>query len=192
MKVLIVDDAGFSCHFYSRLIEKFGYTACTASSGHEALHCLRTDNDINIVLSDLMMRGMDGVDLFQEVQKLERYTDEGPLDPPKFILMTAMRPEKNSQDKDVARLKLATELDMAKVMFKPLDQKVLEQTLNDLAASIPKRSTSENSFKLQKTTQELQETVKTIIETDNSNAAENFVAFLNEKVTALKNMVEPI
>ena len=108
MKVLIVDDAGYSCHFHSRLIEKFGYIACTASSGHEALHCLKTDNEINIILSDLLMRGMDGVDLYQEVQKLERYTDEGPLDPPKFILMTAMRPEKNSQDKDVNRLKLAT------------------------------------------------------------------------------------
>ncbi|MCH9656818.1 MAG: response regulator [Planctomycetes bacterium] len=200
MKILIVDEVGYSCHFHARLIEKFGYIACTATSGFEALNYLKTDNDINIVITDLMMRGMDGVDLYQEAQKLlyqeaqklERYTDEGQLDPPQFILMTALRLEKNLQDKDVHRLKLAKEIGISKVMFKPLDQKELEEAIKELVAKGPVTASNGKQLDLYKATQELKETVKEIIESGNSDAAEKVIGCLNSEVSTLEKFIETV
>ncbi|MFH1301623.1 MAG: response regulator [Planctomycetota bacterium] len=192
MKILVVDDVGYTCHFHSRLVEKFGYTACSATSGYEALNYLKTDNDISIVVTDLMMRGMDGVDLFREAQTLERFTDEGPLDPPQFILMTALRLEKNSQDKDVQRLKLAKELGVAKIMFKPLDQDELEATLKDMAMGAPSTSSNGKSLDLFTPTQRLKEAVKEIIDSGNAGAAEQFIGCLSEEVTSLQKFLETL
>lgn len=192
MKILVVDDVGYSCHFHTRLIEKFGYTACSATSGFEALQMLKTDNDINIVVTDLMMRGMDGIDLYQEAQKLERFTDEGPLDPPQFILMTALRMEKNSQDKDVHRLKLATELGIAKVMFKPLDQGELEETLKELVMNASTSTSGEQQLDVSTTTQELSDTIKEIIESKNSDAAGKVIDLMKKELSSLEQFVETV
>lgn len=189
MKILVVDDVGYTCHFHTRLIEKFGYTACSATSGFEALNFLKTDNDINIVVTDLIMPGMDGVDLFKEAQNLERFNDEGPLDPPQFVLMTALRMEKNSQDKNVQRLKLAKELGIAKVMFKPLDQDELEQTLKDMAMGAPSSSSNGVSLDLFTPTQKLKEAVKEIIDSGNVGAAEQFIGCLNEEISSLQDFL---
>jgi CheY-like chemotaxis protein len=82
MKVLVVDDIGYSCHYYARLVEKIGFTATTASSGFEALQILQMDNEVHVVLTDLVMSGMDGIDLFQKAQLVERYSDSGTVSPP--------------------------------------------------------------------------------------------------------------
>ncbi|MCA9004668.1 MAG: response regulator [Planctomycetaceae bacterium] len=188
MKILVVDDVGYSCHFHARLIEKFGYRCCTATTGFEALNLLKTDNDINIVITDLMMRGMDGVDLFKEAQHLERFTDDGPLDPPQFILMTALRLEKNSNDKDVQRLKLAQELGVSKIMFKPLDQGELRETLREMVTSAPD-SLNNQPVDLYTPAQKIKDAVKDIIDSGNFGAAEQFIECLNGEVHHLQEFL---
>lgn len=192
MKILVVDDVGYSCHFHARLIEKFGYRCCSATSGFEALNLLKTDNDINIVITDLMMRGMDGVDLFKEAQHLERFTDDGPLDPPQFILMTALRLEKNSNDKDMQRLKLAQELGVAKIMFKPLDQGELREILKDMVMGAPEGSTNSQTVDLYTPAQKVKDAVKDIIESRNSGAAEQFIECLNGEVSQLQKFLSKL
>lgn len=192
MKILVVDDVGYTCHFHARLIEKFGYRCCSATSGFEALNLLKTDNDINIVISDLMMRGMDGVDLYKEAQHLERFTDDGQLDPPQFILMTALRMEKNSNDKDVQRLKLAKELGIDKIMFKPLDQDELRETLKDMLMGVPKSSLNSQSVDLYTPAQKIKDAVKDIIESGNSGAAEQFIECLNGEVHHLQEFLSKL
>lgn len=189
MKILVVDDVGYTCHFHTRLIEQFGYSACSANSGFEALNMLKNDNDISIVITDLMMRGMDGVDLFMESQNLERFTDEGPQDPPQFILMTALRMQKNSQDKDVMRLKLADELGISKIMFKPLDQEELKQTLHEMAMGVPQISTTDKAVDLYTPTQSVKDAVKGIIDSRNPGAAEQFMECLNHEVASLQEFL---
>ncbi|QDT81187.1 Transcriptional regulatory protein ZraR [Gimesia maris] len=189
MKILVVDDVGYSCHFHARLIEKFGYRCCSATSGFEALNLLKTDNDINIVITDLMMRGMDGVDLFKEAQHLERFTDDGPLDPPQFILMTALRLEKNSNDKDIQRLKLAQELGVSKIMFKPLDQDELHETIKDMVMGAPEGSVNNQSVDLYTPAQKIKDAVKEIIKSGNPGAAEQFIECLNGEVNALQEFL---
>ena len=192
MKILVVDDVGYTCHFHSRLIEQFGYSACSATSGFEALKMLKMDNDINIVITDLMMRGMDGVDLYMESQNLERFTDEGPQDPPQFILMTALRMEKNSKDKDVMRLKLAEELGISKIMFKPLDQEELKLTLHEMAMGVPRISTSDKVVDLYTPTQSVKDAVQGIIDSRNPGAAEQFIECLNQEVGSLQEFLSSL
>src|SRR5689334_10739120 len=72
MKILVVDDVGYTRHFHARLLEKHGHDAISAGSASDAIKALKTDHSVEVVLTDLMMSDMDGVELYQEVQKLER------------------------------------------------------------------------------------------------------------------------
>ena len=61
-RILAVDDQ----RYFRELIEEFlveeGFEAQTASTGEEALHILE-NVDFDVVLTDLVMPGMDGTEL---------------------------------------------------------------------------------------------------------------------------------
>ncbi|QDT45165.1 Sensory/regulatory protein RpfC [Gimesia alba] len=186
MKVLVVDDIGYSCHYYARLVEKIGFTPMRASSGFEALEVLKTEKDIHVVLTDLMMSGMDGVDLFQQAQLVERYSDQGILPSPHFILMTDLRLEEDSQDRNQQRIKLARKLGFSKIMLKPVDYKELKQELNDLALNVIQSSTSEPALDLYSLVQKLRMSVKEIVTAGNKEAGAEFLKILQEEIDNLK------
>lgn len=190
MKVLVVDDIGHSCHYYARLVEKIGFTAVMASSGYEATKLLQSDNEIHVVLTDLVMSGMDGVDLFQQAQQLERYSDYGIVPAPQFILMTAVRPENNAQDRNLQRIKLAKELGFSKIMFKPLDQDELKQELNDMSLNVIHSSNTEATLDLYSPTQKIRQSVKDIMAADNKEAASEFLQVLLEEIANLKEYLK--
>ena len=68
--LVVEDDAGMreSC---AKLFELEGYSVCEASSGPEALEVLGRRGDVDIVLTDLKMPGMDGVALLKEIKRLD-------------------------------------------------------------------------------------------------------------------------
>ncbi|WP_417386869.1 response regulator [Gimesia sp.] len=190
MKVLIVDDIGYSCHYYARLVEKIGFTAITASSGYEAIKLLQTDNEIHVVLTDLIMSGMDGVDLFQQAQQVERYSDSGAVAAPQFILMTAVRPDKNPEDKNLQRIKLAQELGFSRIMFKPLDQGELKQELNDMSLNVLHSTQNAAPLDLYSPTQKVRQSVREIVEADNKEAASELLKILLEEIANLKKYLK--
>jgi len=190
MKVLVVDDIGYSCHYYARVVEKIGFTAVTAGSGFEALKLLQSDNEIHVVLTDLVMAGMDGVDLFQQALQLERYSDQGMVPAPQFILMTAVRPENNAQDRNLQRIKLASELGFSRIMFKPLDQDELKQELNDMSLNVINTSSNEVVLDLYSPTQKIRQSVKDIMASDNKEAASEFLQILLEEIANLKEYLK--
>ncbi|WP_417395079.1 response regulator [Gimesia chilikensis] len=190
MKVLVVDDIGYSCHYYARLVEKIGFTAVMAASGFEAIKLLQSDNEIHVVLTDLVMSGMDGVDLFQKAQQLERYSDHGVVPAPQFILMTAVRPENNAQDRNLQRIKLAKELGFSRIMFKPLDQDELKQELNDMSLNVIHSSNTEVTLDLYSPTQKIRQSVRDIMATDNKEAASEFLEVLLEEIANLKEYLK--
>ena len=187
MKVLVVDDIG---HYYARLVEKIGFTAVMAASGFEAIKLLQSDNEIHVVLTDLVMSGMDGVDLFQKAQQLERYSDHGVVPAPQFILMTAVRPENNAQDRNLQRIKLAKELGFSRIMFKPLDQDELKQELNDMSLNVIHSSNTEVTLDLYSPTQKIRQSVRDIMATDNKEAASEFLEVLLEEIANLKEYLK--
>lgn len=133
MKVLVVDDVGYSRHYHSRLLQKFGFQAETAETGAQALKMLERDMTIGVVLTDLMMREMDGVELFKRSLRINRLVDGGSADPPAFILMTALRPGQDaSQQKDLEKIRMAKDIGFIDVLFKPIEPEALKNTLDTI------------------------------------------------------------
>ena len=70
--VLVVDDHDATRQTIARMLEAGGFTVRQASSGTEALQRLATERDeIDLVLSDVTMSGMSGIDLSYQIR--ERY-----------------------------------------------------------------------------------------------------------------------
>jgi len=78
-KILLVDDEENIRKVTKGLLAKHGYAdVLQAESGRQALEMIR-DNEVDLVISDVMMRGMDGLSLFEHVK------GTGPV----FVLLTA-------------------------------------------------------------------------------------------------------
>jgi two-component system cell cycle sensor histidine kinase/response regulator CckA len=66
--ILIVDDEPSVRLVASRILEKCGYHVLQAASGQEALEICREHRaPIHLILADLIMPGMNGVDLIKQV-----------------------------------------------------------------------------------------------------------------------------
>jgi putative nucleotidyltransferase with HDIG domain len=72
-RILIVDDEEPIRDFVSAMLSSANYTCSQASSGNEALALLDSGEEFELMLSDLMMPGMDGTALLEASK--ERYPD---------------------------------------------------------------------------------------------------------------------
>ena len=68
-KVLIVDDDKFLLNMYSVKFQKFGFEVDTATSGQDALTKLREGNTPDVMLLDVVMPSMDGIEFLENVRK---------------------------------------------------------------------------------------------------------------------------
>jgi CheY-like chemotaxis protein len=69
--VLVVDDHDTTRQTITRMLEAGGFTVEQASSGAEALERLARDSAmIDMVLSDVTMPGMNGIDLSYQIREL--------------------------------------------------------------------------------------------------------------------------
>ncbi len=69
MKMMLVDDEERFLSTTKKLLLKKGYDVLTAVSGSEALEKLRTHN-IHVVILDVKMPGMDGIETLKAIKKL--------------------------------------------------------------------------------------------------------------------------
>ncbi len=67
--ILIVDDEQSMREFLSILLEKEGYAVHTASNAQEALRLIE-EQIFSLIISDIKMPGMDGLQLLEEIQKI--------------------------------------------------------------------------------------------------------------------------
>jgi DNA-binding NtrC family response regulator len=79
--ILIVDDRKSALKVISAILIDEGYRVLQAGSGFEALDIFRRHQEIDVILSDLKMPGMDGLDLYRQIKKIRT--------PPPFVIMTA-------------------------------------------------------------------------------------------------------
>lgn len=63
--VLLVDDAELTRNILSKLLDKEGYATLTAANGTEALHVLWDHPRPDLIVLDVNMPDMDGLDLLQ-------------------------------------------------------------------------------------------------------------------------------
>lgn len=66
--ILVVDDEGAIRYSVTKTLERTGYQVVTASSGEEALAIL-TERDFDVVLTDIRMPGISGVDLLAQIKE---------------------------------------------------------------------------------------------------------------------------
>jgi len=94
--ILVVDDEVSIGHLLADMLQPLGYRTLTATSSEEALRISSQEKEtIDILLTDVIMQGMNGMELFKEVKKghpetkvifMSGYTDtaiahHGVLDP---------------------------------------------------------------------------------------------------------------
>src|SRR5690554_2045148 len=65
--LLVVDDEAANLESLEKIFQKEGFRVLTATGGREALDLCRTHR-VHVVLSDLMMPGMSGIDLVKALR----------------------------------------------------------------------------------------------------------------------------
>jgi CheY-like chemotaxis protein len=69
-QVLIVDDDVRNIFALSSVLEEYGMKIHAAENGRDAIDLLRANTDIDVVLMDIMMPEMDGLDTTREMRKI--------------------------------------------------------------------------------------------------------------------------
>lgn len=71
MKLLLVDDDAFLRDMYATKFEEAGHTVSVVKSGEDALSLFKNGEQFEVILLDMVMPGLTGVDLLKEIQKLD-------------------------------------------------------------------------------------------------------------------------
>ncbi|NOY88577.1 MAG: sigma-54-dependent Fis family transcriptional regulator [FCB group bacterium] len=79
-KILVIDDEDSMCNFMSIMLTKEGYLVDTVNSGQKGISLLKEKN-YDLVIADLNMPSMTGIDVLKEVKTFKRDQD--------LIVMTA-------------------------------------------------------------------------------------------------------
>lgn len=69
MKILVVDDDKEIAKLLEIYIKNEGYEPISASNGQESISMLNTEPDIGLMILDIMMPEMSGIDVIKEVRK---------------------------------------------------------------------------------------------------------------------------
>ncbi len=73
-KILVVDDEPIARENLSHILRKDGYSPLLAENGQQAVDILKQE-EIDLVLTDLRMRGMDGMAVLAETKRLQPSTE---------------------------------------------------------------------------------------------------------------------
>ena len=74
-RILVVDDEQGMRQMLDVFLEKNGYAVVVASSGEEGIRLLGSGKDFDLVITDLLMQKMGGIELLQEVKKIAGDTE---------------------------------------------------------------------------------------------------------------------
>ncbi|MEW6229837.1 MAG: sigma-54 dependent transcriptional regulator, partial [Bacillota bacterium] len=67
--VLVVDDEQKMCEFLTLVLSQDGHQVVAASSGERALEEIRTRDDLDVIVTDLMMPGVGGMEVLEEARR---------------------------------------------------------------------------------------------------------------------------
>ena len=76
--ILIVDDNPANRHFIKELLKPFDFTLAEASDGHEAVS-LFAERDLSLILMDIEMSGMDGIEATKQIRLSESGQKRTPI-----------------------------------------------------------------------------------------------------------------
>jgi DNA-binding response OmpR family regulator len=73
-RLLLVDDEEMFLEFLSRRLISYQYDVTTCLSGENALEMM-IDHDFDVVILDVLMPGMDGIETLGEIKKIKPLTE---------------------------------------------------------------------------------------------------------------------
>ena len=82
-RILVVDDEPYTRAVIANMLEKSNYVPVLAADGNQAISCIEQDGPYNVVLSDIVVPGVDGIGL---LDKLREVHPETPM-----VMVTAMQ-----------------------------------------------------------------------------------------------------
>jgi two-component system sensor histidine kinase EvgS len=68
--VLLVEDHKYNLLVLKKMLERMGIVVISAETGKEAIEICRQNNELDLILMDLKMPGMDGYQTLTEIKKL--------------------------------------------------------------------------------------------------------------------------
>ena len=113
-RLLIVEDDYDSLELLSLFLSSRGYSIITAQTGRQALEAIESYPDIDVVLLDLFIPGVGGMDVLAEINKRETH--------PGVIILTAL------PDRQIAQK--AMKLGAFDCILKPADLAHVESSIN--------------------------------------------------------------
>jgi len=126
MKILVVDDIKFNAILVELVLQRSGHRVTYVKSGQEALDILSKNMTFDLVICDLLMPVMDGIETYKRAPEIPQYKGDGPPDLPPFILLTA--------SKNVEKMVEAKLLGFADILLKPLDAERLNDSIERLGS----------------------------------------------------------
>jgi len=115
VSILIVEDTTVAAKLLELHIKNLGYEAVTTTSGEAALQALEAHADIELVITDIMMPGMDGFALIRTINEHQEWR-RLPI-----IVATALS--------DVLNAKQVAQLGVQHYLVKPVDKAQLLRTI---------------------------------------------------------------
>jgi DNA-binding response OmpR family regulator len=70
-KILLIEDDPFLHQMYLDTLTNAGYKVVSAKDGVEGLNLIKNNTDANLVLLDLMLPKINGIDILREIKKEE-------------------------------------------------------------------------------------------------------------------------
>lgn len=71
--ILVVDDDEATLNLLGTFLRRHGYRVLAASNPVRGLELLKAEDDIKLVITDLMMPHIDGIDFTKQIHLIEKY-----------------------------------------------------------------------------------------------------------------------
>ncbi len=178
-RILIVDDEKSMCQFLTIMLRKEGYQITTAPNGAKALELFK-GSKVDLVVTDIRMAGMDGIELLAELKKIDSNVP--------VIIMTAYASQKSAIDavnhgafhylikqakNEEIRMVVRNALDMKRVRAENLILRKELKKAGDLKTIVGKSEEMEKVFRL---VEKVAETDSTILIFGESGTGKELIA----------------
>ncbi len=162
MKILIVDDNKENLYILETILRGSGYDIASALNGADAMEILRDVNDVDIIISDILMPVMDGFQLCKNVKSDDKFKHIP------VVFYTGTYTDKKDEE-------LAIRLGVDKYIRKPIRAEKLESIIQEMFKSI-----DDGTLKVRELSLEVDEMVYTLYN-------DRLVEKLEHKVIELEN-----
>jgi len=170
MKILIVDDNMIARKVLEYNLTKYRYQVVLATTGMEAMKVLESNSDVGLIITDIMMPDMDGLELLRQVRSNSELNDTP------VILCSALS--------DTELIKKAAKLGCRYYVVKPVQIKVLLQMVQE---ALENRNRNKPLLDAEQTREKLGMDQESFI-----SLVVSFEKFVNEKILIIEQKTKSL